>query len=32
VHAATLVSAAPGAEEMPFGQLVHAFVVEPAAE
>ncbi len=33
MHAATLVSAAPAAEEMPVGQTpAHVFVVEPVAE
>ena len=32
MHAKTLVSAAPAAEVMPVGQLVHASVVVPAAE
>ena len=33
MHAATLVSAAPAAEEMPTGHAsAHAFVVEPVAE
>ena len=32
MHTETLVGAAPAAEVMPVGQVVHAFVCEPEAE